>query len=132
MKGHGAKFSRKMEQAVAALLTHRNTEEAARAVGIGVATLQRWQKRPEFEAAYRKARRDAVSQTIGRLQQNSSAAGTILAKIMVDQNVAASTRVRAAECIINHALKGIELEDILERLSEIERLLGGSKSKDKG
>ena len=44
MRGHGAKFSRKMEAAVAALLTHRNYEEAARAVGIGTATLLRWQK----------------------------------------------------------------------------------------
>jgi hypothetical protein len=34
--------------AVAALLTHRNQEEAARAVGIGVATLLRWQKDPEL------------------------------------------------------------------------------------
>src|SRR5215470_15381383 len=119
MNGHGAKFSRKMEQAIAALLTHRNTEVAAKVIGIGVATLQRWQKRPEFEAAYRKARRAMVSHTIGRLQQASSAAGTVLAKIMVDQTVAASSRVRAAECIINHSLKGIELEDVLERVGEI-------------
>jgi hypothetical protein len=33
MKGHGAKFSRKMQEAVAALRTQRNREEAARAVG---------------------------------------------------------------------------------------------------
>jgi hypothetical protein len=44
MKGHGSKFSRKMEEAIAALLTHRNYEEASRAVGIGTATLLRWQK----------------------------------------------------------------------------------------
>ena len=36
MIGHGAKFGRKKEAAVAALLTARNTEEAARAVGIGL------------------------------------------------------------------------------------------------
>ena len=56
MKGHGAKFSRKMEEAVAALLTQRNHEEAARAIGIGTATLLRWQKEPEFQKAYREAR----------------------------------------------------------------------------
>jgi hypothetical protein len=55
MRGHGAKFKRKMEEAVAALLTHRNHEEAARAVGIGTATLLRWEKRPEFQQAYRAA-----------------------------------------------------------------------------
>ena len=30
MKGHGTKFGRKMEHAVAALLSHRNVEERLR------------------------------------------------------------------------------------------------------
>jgi hypothetical protein len=47
MRGHGAKFSRKMEEAIAALLTQKNFEEAARVVGVGTATLLRWQKLPE-------------------------------------------------------------------------------------
>jgi hypothetical protein len=38
MLGHGAKFSQRMEQAIAALLSHRSVEEAARAVGIGTPT----------------------------------------------------------------------------------------------
>jgi hypothetical protein len=46
--GHGAKLGRKMEKAVAALLTHRNHEEAARAEGVGTATLLRWQMQSEF------------------------------------------------------------------------------------
>jgi hypothetical protein len=53
MRGHGTKFNRKMEAAVGALLTQKNQEEAARAVGISVATLLRWQKLPEFQKAYR-------------------------------------------------------------------------------
>jgi hypothetical protein len=58
-----------MEAAVAALLTQRNQEEAARSVGIGTATLLRWQKLPEFQDAYRQARRQAFSQSVARLQQ---------------------------------------------------------------
>jgi hypothetical protein len=57
MVGHGSKFSRKMEEAVAALVTQRNVEEAARTAGIGTQTLLRWQKIPEFQKAYREARR---------------------------------------------------------------------------
>jgi hypothetical protein len=34
MLGNGAKFDHEKEQAIAALLSHRNVEEAARAVGI--------------------------------------------------------------------------------------------------
>jgi transposase-like protein len=49
MRGHGAKFTRKMEEAVAAMLTQRNVEEAARSVGVSIATLMRWQKEPEYQ-----------------------------------------------------------------------------------
>jgi hypothetical protein len=121
MIGHGAKFSRKMEDAVAAVLSQRNLEEAARVAGVGVATLMRWQKLPAFEKALRKARRAALSQTIGRLQQGSSAAATTLLKVMLDQNTPPSTKVRASDSVINHALRAFELEDVLERLEELER-----------
>ena len=67
MKGHGAKFGRKKEEAIVALLTQRNFEEAAKAVGIGAATLMRWLKNPEFDAAYRSAKRAAYGQAVARL-----------------------------------------------------------------
>jgi hypothetical protein len=40
--GHGAKFARKMDEAIAMLLIQRNVEEAARATGISTQTLVRW------------------------------------------------------------------------------------------
>ena len=121
MKGHGAKFGRKKEQAIAALLNHRNIEEAARAIGIGPATLLRWMKEPEFDAAYREARRQSVHQSVARMQQATGAAGITILKLMTDPNVPAAVRLRAAECVFDHAIKGIELEDIETRLTELER-----------
>ena len=120
MKGHGAKFSRKLEEAVAAMLTQRNLEEAARAVGVGATTLLRWQKEPEFQKAFRQARRDAYSQSIARLQQGTTAAATTLLKTMIDPATPASVRVRAAEAIFNHAAKAIEIEDIEARVAALE------------
>src|SRR5712691_10187303 len=87
MTGHGAKFGRKREEAIAALLSQRNVEEAARAVGINPNTLLRWMKLPEFEKAYLAARRAAVSQTNARFQQATGAAASIVLKLMVDPNV---------------------------------------------
>jgi molybdenum-dependent DNA-binding transcriptional regulator ModE len=121
MTGHGSKFGRKKEDAIAALLSQRSIEEAARAAGVGYKTLLRWHQVPEFEAALRKARRDAVGQSTGRLQQGASAAATTLLKVMLDPGTPASTKVRAAECVLNHAQKAIELEDIEARVSELER-----------
>lgn len=62
MTGHGSKFGHRKEQAIAALLTERNVDEAARSVGISTATLMRWQKDPEFQASYREARSEAFGQ----------------------------------------------------------------------
>src|ERR1700694_766278 len=112
MLGHGAKFGRKKDAAIAALLTHRNIEEAARTTGIGTQTLLRWLRIPEFESAYREARRDTFSQSIARLQQASSAAVSPLLKVMVDPNAPAASRIRAADCVLGHTAKGIELQDI--------------------
>jgi hypothetical protein len=121
MTGHGAKFGRKMEDAIAALLTQRNVEEAAAAVHISPKTLLRWMREPEFDRAFRAARRATFSQSVARLQQAAPAAVTTLLKTLVDPAAPASVRVRAAECIMNHAIKAIELEDIEGRLAELER-----------
>jgi hypothetical protein len=121
MTGHGTKFGRKQEEAIAALLSHPRIEDAARAVGISVRTLMRWLKLQEFAAAYREARRDVVLQAIGRLQQASIAAVSTLLRIMVDPATPAAVRVRAADCVLAQTFKGMEDEDIDARVSELER-----------
>jgi len=126
MTGHGSKFGRKKEEAIAALLTQRNVEEAARTAGISTATLVRWQKEPEFEAAYREARRAAFKQCIARLQQASSVATTTVLKIMVDASAPVSSRLRAAESILTLAARATELEELEARLSRLERTVAAS------
>lgn len=121
MAGHGSKLGRKQEDAIAALLSHRNIDEAASAAGVGTRTLLRWMKIPAFDAAYRAARRQAFGQSISRLQQGSTAAATTLLKVMVDPATPPSTRVRAAEAVLSHAAKAIEIEDLDARLRELER-----------
>ena len=120
MLGHGTKFGRKKEEAIVALLSQRNIEEAARVIGVAPNTLLRWLQIPEFQVAYREARRAAFGQSIARLQQASSAAASTLLKIMLDQSTPASTRVRAAHSVLDHAAKAIELEDIESRVAVLE------------
>src|SRR5713101_2629415 len=127
MSRQGTKFGHKQEEAIAALLTHRSVEDAARAVGIATKTLLRWLRMPAFDGAYREARRAAFSQSVARLQQASGAAVSTLLKIMVDPNAPASTRVRAADSVLDHGAKAIEIEDIEVRVAELERAAELSK-----
>jgi hypothetical protein len=127
MTGHGAKFGRKKEEAIVALLTHRSIEEAARSLNIATKTLLRWMKEPDFDAAYRAAKRAAFAQSIARLHHLSSAAVSTLGKIMLDSTTPPATRVRAADSILDHTTKAIEIEDIDARLRELEAAAEANK-----
>src|ERR1035438_2889758 len=121
MAGNGKNLSPKQEEAILALLTTTNVEQAARAAKVGPRTLYRWQQEPEFDRAYRKARRDAFGQGTARLQQASGAAVSSILKIMVDQHAAASTKLRAADMVLTHGAKAIEIEDIEARVAALEQ-----------
>ena len=84
MTGHGAKFGRKKDDAIVALLTTRTVEEAGRTAGVSAKTLLRWMKEPEFDTAYRAAKRAAFGQSIARLHHLASAAVTTLGKVMLE------------------------------------------------
>ena len=123
MAGFPGKLTHKQDEAIIALLTNRNTEEAAHAVSVGVRTLYRWQKDPDFNAGLRAARRTVFAQAVARLQQMCSAAVSTLGKVMVDPATPAATKVRAADSILDHSAKAIEIEDIEVRVTELERSL---------
>jgi hypothetical protein len=115
------KFNRKQEQAIAALLSSRSVDEAAKSIGLSPNTLLRWLEIPEFRAQHLAARREAVRQAVARLQPATGIATLTILKLMTDPNVLAALRLRAADCMMEHAFKGIELEDIEMRVAELER-----------
>ena len=127
MSGLKPQIDPKQEAAILALLSSKNVEESARVAGVTPRTLYRWLNEPKFAAAYRAARRQAYGQSISRLQQGSTAAATTLLKVMVDIATPPSTRVRAAEAVLNHAAKAIEIEDIDARLRELEAAAEANK-----
>jgi len=128
MKGHGAKFGRKKEAAVAAMLTHRNIEEAAKSVGVAPNTLLKWIKDREFATTYRQARSAAVGQAIARLQQTTGAAVTTLQRLMVEAGTPAAVKARVTQAILEFAIRGVEIEDIEARLTELERAAEETKN----
>jgi hypothetical protein len=67
------------------------------------------------------------SRAVAKLQQGATAAATTLLKVMVDHGMPASVKVRAAECIMTHSSRAIEIEDIEARVTELERAAGTQK-----
>ncbi len=121
MAADDSKLTPKQEEAILALLTNPGVEQAARAIEIAPRTLYRWLNQPAFDKAYRKARRAAFGQGTARLQQATGAAVSAVLKVMVDQQSPASTRLRAADLVLTHGAKAIEIDDIEARVAALER-----------
>jgi hypothetical protein len=85
--------------------------------------LWRWLQQPEFRKSYMEARRLAVQRAIARTQAATSEAVETLREVMNDQTAKGSERIAAAKAILDYAMKGIELEDHEQRLSELEAKL---------
>ena len=115
------KLTPKQEKAIAALLSQPTIEKAAAAVGVNPASMYRWLAEPAFEAAYRAARREAVGQAIGRLQQVAGGAVAVLVHVMADPQTPASTRVAAAKTVLEMAVRAVELEDLAARIAALEK-----------
>jgi hypothetical protein len=123
MTGHNkATGSRKADQAILALLEHGSMQKAATVLGVSDVTVWRWLQKPEFREAYRKARRHAFSQSMGRLQHASIAAVSTLLRVMLDKDAPAASRVRAAACVLDHAADSFELEDLDGRIERLEQI----------
>ena len=74
MVGHGAKLGRKQGAAISGLAHSTQSRSGCPQVGVVPNTLLRWQQDPEFDKAYRKARRAACGQGTASLQQWSNSA----------------------------------------------------------
>src|SRR5262249_27241768 len=104
-----------------ALLTEPTHAAAATKAGVSEATLHRWLRLPEFQAAYRQARRSIVETAIGRLQQATGKAVEALERNLACQHP--GSEIRAALGILDHAVKAVELLDVIERVEELEHLM---------
>ena len=118
MPGHGEKYSRKKDAAIAALLKSRSVDEAAREADIGTQTLYRWIRYPEFDVAWREASRAAYGEASLRLQQAAGTAVTALLNLLIEPATPASVRARAADLTLSYGENAIE-EDIEAQISEL-------------
>ena len=118
----GKMRNRRQDQAIVALLENPTLDKAAAVLGVSGVTLWRWMQQPAFQEAYRRARREAFSQSVARLQHASNAAVGTLLRVMTDREAPSASRVRAADVVLQTAMRGMEMEDLEARLDRLERL----------
>lgn len=106
------------QKAITALLSTDTVLKAAKESGLSVETLYRYLRDPEFLKEYRSHRRHLMEATLGRLQNASDQATHTLRRNMACGNP--GSEIRAAQIILENAVKGVELSDLMERVEALE------------
>jgi hypothetical protein len=117
----GPKLSRGQERALAALLSEASIKNAAAVAKVSERTLCYWLKQPDFAREYRIARAQLVEHAITVLQRVTS-----LAVVTLHRNMSCgkpATEVLAASKILEHAVGGLEVFDLSQRVAELEQLV---------
>jgi hypothetical protein len=117
----GDKFNHKWELAIVGLLTKNDLQGAAAHAGVSVNTLLRWLQQDEFQNSYKQAKQQTLKQAVGQLQSAAGEAVQVLRDVAGDDTVSPSARVSAARTILDGAIKVTELQDLEERLTELEK-----------
>jgi hypothetical protein len=116
-----AKLTRKQFRAIAGLLAEPTLSKAAAKADVGVSTLRRWWKLPEFQEAFRAAGRQMVQRSIGRLQRMMGMAVSALSRNLKCGKP--SDEIRAAVAILEKSLQGLEVVQMAGKFEELQAVL---------
>ena len=105
------------------LLTTGSLQECAEKSNIGIATLHRLRKKPEFQELVKQTKKEMFGECMSKAQAGSIKALNVLNDIMEDTEATDSSRVSAARTVLELGLNSSEQEEILTKLSELERRL---------
>jgi hypothetical protein len=114
--------SAKQRRAIAALLTARTVQDAARQTGISDRTLRRWMDDLAFREAYSAISRQRLDETVARLRAVATEAVETLRAALQDEHTA--YRIRAAVALLDVAVK-VEADELRQRIEVLEAAVKG-------
>ena len=121
------KLSPRQLQVLPYLISCSTHEEASRQSGISAKQIYSWLKEPLFEKELNRQRNDVFSNAIRSLKAASQKAVLTLVDCLNDSNT--KNRIAAADKILSHTFRGMELFELEERLSRTERLIAEALKK---
>lgn len=115
------RLSQKQEKALSALLTEPTIRAAALCAGVSERQLHRYLSEEGFRQAYEQARGEAFNAALSSLQVGAGAAVSLLRELIQSDAETPVVRLNAATKLLAFSIKARELQDVEERLAELER-----------
>ncbi|MDO4775496.1 MAG: phage replication protein [Aerococcaceae bacterium] len=114
------KLTPRQEKFLLALLDTPTLKKASQQANISENTGRKWLQDDLFSEEYKRMRRELMKQTTARLQYLSLKATGELEKILDDPKASIFAKIQASQLILEKAYKGLELEDLEERIERLE------------
>ena len=123
-KVHQKKLTPRQNRALGALLVGASQQEAAGVAGVTEQTIYRWlSKDVTFSNDLARRSNEAVKDATRRLATSLNMAVDVFQATMLDESLSQSLRLRAANYAATHALKLLEMSEVLTRLETLENAL---------
>ena len=128
MNGNGQNFtlSRKQLKAIPVIISAKTITEGVKQAGISKTLFYDWMKDDNFRNEFIAKQNDVIATALKELKGLSSEAVESLGKILREtenENI----RLKVIALILDHTIKMKEMEDIEQRLIEIERRMSNGK-----
>jgi len=107
-------------RAVAGLLGGNSIQESANLAGCSENAVDRWLKLPQFQEALNQGKKSAFNVACLKLGNAFSLSVDTLVSLMEDKETTTGYRIKCADLILQNALRVAEIQDMNERLSQIE------------
>lgn len=118
-------LSPRQQRALQALLEAPDKRTAARLANIGERTLRTYLSDPAFTTELQRFQAEQIADAAQRGRQSMTGAMDTLKAIADDEGANAQSRVMACRSLLEYSLKLDERENVLRRLDELEKSLGG-------
>lgn len=112
-------LSKKQQRALPILLSASSIAQGCRRAGINRDTMYEWLKQDSFRLAYNTGSCEVAQDGINSLNLLVSESVEVLRKLLAARSEA--VRLKASLAVIDSALKGIEFDELAEKLEEIQR-----------
>jgi hypothetical protein len=128
--GGGRKSDAAREQVALLLAAGRSRKEAAATAGVARRSVTNWLREEAFQARVRELRGQLLRRTVALLSGAGAKAVKTLLKLTGDGEKA-NVRMGAADKLLKHLFRGVELVELAERVAVLEQIEAG-RAKPKG